>query len=167
MAFITPSDVVARLINSMETVPRCLTGFYHVTNQTMLPSNTVRLTHLVVHRARHWRQRRLDSLESLVTSVFYRRCSILHKKTPKVSYSTHTYCELTMPNLYAHSVNCYLWLLERIQLIDALSRNHCYLLCIKQYLCQYVYNNIKVSWEVFTVAREVLVYWAIWLVNSY
>ncbi len=31
----------------------------------------------------------------------------LHKKTPKVSYSTHTCCELTMPNLYAHSVNCY------------------------------------------------------------
>ncbi len=44
MAFITPSNVVTRLINSMETVPRCLTMFYHVTNQTMLPSNTCTYT---------------------------------------------------------------------------------------------------------------------------
>ena len=29
MAFIIPSDKVARLINSIETVQRCLTGFYH------------------------------------------------------------------------------------------------------------------------------------------
>ena len=35
MGFIIPSDAVARLINAIETVPRCLTGFYHDT----LPSN--------------------------------------------------------------------------------------------------------------------------------
>ena len=35
IGFIIPSDVVARLINAIETVPRCLTGFYHDT----LPSN--------------------------------------------------------------------------------------------------------------------------------
>ena len=29
MAFIIPSDEVARLLNSMETILRCLTGFYH------------------------------------------------------------------------------------------------------------------------------------------
>ena len=30
MGFIIPSDKVARLINLIETVPRCLAGFYHV-----------------------------------------------------------------------------------------------------------------------------------------
>ena len=30
MGFIIPSDKVARLINGIETVPRCLAGFYHV-----------------------------------------------------------------------------------------------------------------------------------------
>ena len=35
MGFIIPSDAVAKLINAIETVPRCLTGFYHDT----LPSN--------------------------------------------------------------------------------------------------------------------------------
>ena len=30
MGFIIPSDEVARLINPIETVPRCLAGFYYV-----------------------------------------------------------------------------------------------------------------------------------------
>ena len=30
IGFITPSYEVARLINTIETVPRCLAGFYHV-----------------------------------------------------------------------------------------------------------------------------------------
>ena len=35
MGFIIPSDEVARLINPIETVPRCLAGFYHVAKQQL------------------------------------------------------------------------------------------------------------------------------------
>ena len=38
MGFIIPSDEVARLINVIETVPRCLIGFYH---ETSLLSNSM------------------------------------------------------------------------------------------------------------------------------
>ncbi len=55
MAFIIPSDVVARLINSIVTVPRCLTGFYHVTKYL---SNCMRRAKpkRLYKRAHHWLQ---------------------------------------------------------------------------------------------------------------
>ncbi len=72
----------------METVPRCLTGFYHVTNNVTKQHSAA--THFVVHRD----VRVLETVR-LVSDVQYSIADalvqlFLHKKTPKsILLDTH------------------------------------------------------------------------------
>ena len=88
MAFITPSDVVARLINSMETIPRCLTGFYHVTNHKPCYQATQCVSHILSFTETLETVRLVNDIQYSIADALVQL--FLHKKTPKsILLDTH------------------------------------------------------------------------------